>query len=103
MARLIDADALKDVMRMRRDLYGAEYEERRAELDQVISDINSQPTVDAEPVRHGRWIDPQPEGCMTWDKRAYQQCSICGDKQYLSQSMIYCPNCGARMDGDGDG
>ena len=52
--RIIDADALKDVMRMRRDLYGAEYEERRAELDQVIGDINSQPTADAELIRPRR-------------------------------------------------
>ena len=52
--------------------------------------------------RHGKWIDPVPEGCMIWDERAYQQCSLCGKKQFLSYGMKYCPHCGARMDGTED-
>lgn len=52
--------------------------------------------------RHGKWIDPVPEGCMIWDERAYQQCSLCGKKQFLPHKMKYCPHCGARMDGTED-
>ena len=49
--------------------------------------------------QHGKWIDPVPEGVMFWDERAYQQCSLCGKKQFLPYGMKYCPHCGARMDG----
>lgn len=58
--------------------------------------IDEQPTVDAAPVvRHGRWLrlDETPE----WDQR---RCSECGDISCCQRN--YCPNCGARMDGDGD-
>lgn len=53
------------------------------------------PAVDAEPVRHGRWLrmDEAPE----WDQR---RCSECGDISCCQRN--YCPNCGAKMDGDGD-
>lgn len=58
---------------------------------------------DVAPVRHGRWID---------NKVAfYLGCSECGC--YLEYSVDtfldngehyhYCPNCGAKMDKDGDG
>ena len=48
-------------------------------------------------MRYGKWIDPVPEGVMYWDERAYQQCSLCGKKQFLPYGMKYCPHCGARM------
>jgi hypothetical protein len=49
------------------------------------------PTVDAVEVVHGRFVDGE--------------CTICGwlgdcvDTPYYN----YCPNCGAKMDGDGNG
>lgn len=51
------------------------------------------PAVDAVPVVHGRWIDipDKPE----WDQK---MCSICGD--YFCCQGNYCPNCGAKMDGE---
>lgn len=48
------------------------------------------PTVDAVPVRHGRWIDK--DGSIA-------TCSACGDRWGVWSVMRYCPNCGARMDG----
>ena len=62
--------------------------------------ISDTPTVDAEPVRHGRWID----------KGEYAVCTECGGRsgtQYDSAEPIplmtqFCPNCGARMDGGED-
>lgn len=59
------------------------------------SEIEAAPTVDAESVRHGRWLrlDEAPE----WDQR---RCSECGDISCCQRN--YCPNCGAKMDGDGD-
>jgi len=53
------------------------------------------PTIDAEPVKHGKWID----------RRCDIECSSCGeeysDEIFLMRGKInYCPNCGAKMDGD---
>lgn len=48
--------------------------------------IDDAPTIEAEPVKHGRWIDG-------W---------ICSECNYGSHepNMPYCARCGARMDGD---
>lgn len=52
--------------------------------------INKQPTIEAEPVRHGRWED-----CSSgW------MCSRCSFTQIKDSN--YCPNCGAKMDGGND-
>ena len=56
------------------------------------------PTVDAVEVVHGRWVNPyinsygHPCHC----------CSECGFKASY-QDKNFCPNCGAKMDGDGNG
>ena len=59
----------------------------------VLREIGDAETVDAEPVRHGRWLrlNEAPE----WDQR---RCSECGDISCCQRN--YCPNCGAKMDGD---
>ena len=54
--------------------------------------IASIPAADVAPVVHGRWV----YGC---------QCSVCGDRHgpYNSRHKPYynfCPNCGAKMDGE---
>lgn len=67
-------------------------EEYYSNLD-VRRALNAIPTVDAAPVVHGRWIDipDKPE----WDQKA---CSVCGD--YFCCQNNFCPNCGAKMDGE---
>lgn len=78
--RLIDADALKfDIM----CVYGSN--------PQYIRWLNHAPTVDAVPVRHGKWIDDSNgiEG-------AWNYCSVCGEQAI--DLYDFCPNCGARMD-----
>lgn len=55
--------------------------------------INNIKTVDAEPVRHGRW--------ETYPSHAYRRCSVCKtewDKPKFNIHANYCPNCGAKMD-----
>lgn len=56
-----------------------------------ISTLIHLPTVDAVPIRHGRWIKlrESPE----WDQK---RCSVCGDISCCQRN--YCPNCGAKMD-----
>ena len=57
------------------------------------------PAADVAPVRHGRWV------CIGNKPHLIYGCSECGD-QWGYGSMLhmkYCPHCGARMDGDGNG
>lgn len=61
--------------------------------------IENQPTIEAVPVVRGKWEDPQPIGVMMWDKHAYAQCSVCGQKAYLGWHDNYCRFCGAKMGG----
>jgi hypothetical protein len=50
--------------------------------------IKDAPTIEVEPVKHGRWMYPF-------------YCSECTFVPYYSSDITYyyCPNCGARMDG----
>lgn len=75
--------------------------------------IDAIPAADVQPVKHGYWKDIMMSEATGWDlsltggKDAVCEtvCSVCGDccafggdgEDYLSP---YCPNCGARMDGD---
>jgi hypothetical protein len=60
--------------------------------------LDNAPTVDAVPVVHGYWEEPQREGVMSWDKRSYAQCSVCKKKSYLGWKDNWCRYCGAKMD-----
>lgn len=65
--------------------------------------IDKAPTVDAVEVVHGRWIT---DGLGDGERI----CSVCRRyalythrNRYDQYLTIYCPNCGAKMDGDVDG
>ena len=90
MSRLIDADKLK------RHYAWWKGGTREMTMDEAKSDfdciIDLQPTIEAEPRKHGRWIK--------WEGDVLT-CSNC--KHYWIQSgdqydFNYCPYCGARMD-----
>lgn len=66
-------------------------------LDAVLLEIRRAPTIEAEPVRHGRVITVTDK----W-KMMYQKCSECGETLEWRAYPNYCPNCGARMDGGAD-
>lgn len=87
--RLIDADEL---IKHKGNCYDA-----RGHLLYAIGtgNILKAPTIEAEPVRHGRW-EPYKEA-PDWDQK---QCSVCGDISCCQRN--YCPNCGAKMDGGDD-
>ena len=53
-----------------------------------------QPTVEAEPVRHGRWMDGTSRGSYSI------YCSYCGSHKETICPSEYCPACGARMDAE---
>ena len=64
----------------------------------IICALKEPPTVDAVEVVHGRWINPY----MNRYGHPCHCCSVCGFKASY-QDKNYCPNCGAKMDGDGNG
>lgn len=89
MQRLIDANALKKHLH-KDPLYPLV---KKYGMDGVI---DAQLTIDAEPVRHGKWIYKK-DGCIN--------CSECGADMpykyyygYTDWISNYCPNCGAKME-----
>jgi DNA-directed RNA polymerase subunit RPC12/RpoP len=93
--RLIDADELKEYMRFPDD--------RWTRLTHCI--IDNAPTIEAEPVKHGKWNCYYDED---FDSEVIE-CSKCGERflSVLEDAEYFmtncCPNCGARMDGEEDG
>lgn len=78
------------------------YDDRWKALDTVIritdgiaNEIETMPTVDAEPVLHGKWI---------FNREMYSwECSECHyrtDSIFDESKSNYCPNCGCEMDGE---
>ena len=93
MARYIDADVLKERLEnLKAEIDNEKYFQWHiaAYFSQIIDDA---PTADVEPVRHGRWIH---NGLML----NRQKCPECGFWDDALQADYYCPNCGAKMDGD---
>lgn len=67
-------------------------------LDKLFEMIDEQPTIEAEPVKHGKWIGHFND---LWPSETTQECSVCHKEEYISMFHDnYCPNCGARMDGE---
>ena len=68
---------------------------------EVIELLMDAPDVEAAPVVHGRW-EPRT------DVFGFVRCSACHDCNIYDdwadgKKWSYCPNCGAKMDGDGNG
>ena len=94
MVRLIDADALKEwseIVQLTDD--------GGIDINDFEEKLESMPTVDVVPVRHGKWfIGTVP----------YFVCSECKNRTplrwderlgyVLDYRSPYCPNCGAKMD-----
>lgn len=101
--RLIDADKL--------EAYGTTVpkecnaEDYLSGVRDVLEHIDSMPTVDAIPVRHGKWIDSETFK-RPWFRHHIFECSVC--RNTLDMDGVnagrgdanYCPNCGADMRGE---
>ena len=116
---LIDADALAvDVLRLTIvDPAVAAY------ADAVLHLIQQAPTIDAEPVRHGRWVLTAHKESANYGWNVTADCPECGYEKgeiyaayfpgfpdVLARDILmdnaqsvkldnYCPNCGVKMDG----
>ena len=75
MSRLVDADAYKKEMKC-------------AWPDDWEYVLDDMPTIEADTVRHGKWIMVD----HLW------QCDKCHTRQNEKTPTNYCPNCGAKMD-----
>lgn len=97
--RLIDADALKEKrFKMYSNFLG--------NVSVVaVKDLDEAPTIEAEPVRHGRWVYHE---CVSSHDGAISgySCSKCNafvDEEIFDMDEFhkdFCGHCGARMDGD---
>ena len=63
--------------------------------------LNKIPTIEVEPVRHGRWV--KANGMMPPEYHGRKCCSVCGafalsDFYGRERLSDFCPNCGAKMD-----
>lgn len=67
--------------------------------NRMVKLIEEQPTVDAELVRHGRWIErTEPISWCEDDVDVFYECSLC--KCVEPGKSNYCPDCGAKMDAE---
>lgn len=92
--RLIDADALaeKAYWHGEHPDVGNPFAEGVEAVD--VSDVDEAPTIDAEPVRHGRWEWKDFRG----DGSLILCCSECLETEGARETSNYCHNCGAKMD-----
>lgn len=60
----------------------------------ALNTLDDMPTIDAEPVKHGKWENCYQDNVVT--------CSFCKEEHYLGTyhqfAKNYCSNCGAKMD-----
>lgn len=71
------------------------------DLEDVVRSI---PAADVAPVAHGNWISWEEADNFIPSARRHE-CSVCHDAAQVLVNGLellsdYCPNCGARMDGD---
>jgi rubrerythrin len=73
---------------------------------EIMAMIDNMPTIDAETVKHGRWIihrgeifEPNRSECYI-NRPLPTECSVCGFAEMRASRFAFCPSCGARMDGD---
>lgn len=86
--RLIDADALiENIVETAKDL-------RTLSTKTIGEAIHKTPIIDAEPVRHGKWISQGDCGVT--------ECSCCGWNIEECVGWNYCPYCGAKMGVEND-
>ena len=90
--RLIDANALMEQMH---NHYEVRNPAQNATMDECCMMVFNAPAVDAVAVAHGRWTLLQKNGFAFG-----VTCSECNTT--WDDKSNYCPNCGAKMDGDGD-
>lgn len=102
MARYIDADNLiNELSAACMPIYEKGITGILGDNSSIADIINEQPTADVQGVKRGYWI---PERDPDENNRIQCfHCSVCDDDFHYIGAFVatkYCPNCGARMDGE---
>ena len=94
MKRLIDANAFK---KENERLLHCDFPYlSETTLEELIDEA---PTIDAEPVRHAKWIKADSQQYFRKHYPCFT-CSECGYRKDSQKKWNYCPNCGADMRGE---
>ena len=106
MKRYIDVDAFATILKSHvlylNDVYGNDCAVGNT-LKIVIDEINAFPAVDVQEVKHGEWnrikqIKHWADTETVSTNIAGFYCSLCGMEEKFKYN--YCPNCGAKMNGE---
>lgn len=98
MRKYIETDKLKQMVEHEMDMQDTYLP---AHFFDIVDDM---PAADVQEVRHGRWEDGKRmgfDGTFHW----FRQCSEClyeREDDNPDKDTNYCPNCGSRMDLEGD-
>lgn len=68
--------------------------ETAKDIEQAGLIVQLEPAADVVEVKHGEWIN---------EREFLYKCSLCGDRAFIRfdrKPCRYCPNCGAKMDGE---
>lgn len=98
--RLIDADALIPMMKYATTDSEIGVFPIKIGFNAITEVINNASTIDAEPVRHGKWIKADSQQYFRKHYPCFT-CSECGYRKDSQKKWNYCPNCGCRMDENG--
>lgn len=92
--RLIDADALKQIIGSYNPI------KHTYEYGSVITvaDIDNAPTIEAEPVKQGKWIADNDPNADPFFRKGWK-CSVCGSRTSYG-TPPYCMRCGAKMENE---
>lgn len=98
--KLIEADKALKIAESYGTTHGTSLGRHSGIADTIYDEIAKLPTIEAEPVRHGEWT---PINLYCNHAREFK-CSACGESVYYDYytrfcEYVYCPNCGAKMDG----
>lgn len=92
--RLIDADKALKIVESYGTTHGTSLGRHSGVADTIHYEIAKLPTIEAEPVRRGVWLDSGINGTVS--------CSLCKFTDFFAKQnrvmlFKYCPNCGAKM------
>ena len=102
MAEYIEREAVLEAVKQEREYVGKySFEEEHAwavgfqqGVTFALSDISAIPAADVAPVRHGKWVEIDPQS-----HRLFWECSEC-KRRFHDVMWNYCPFCGALMEAD---
>ena len=102
MTRLIDADALAELLKREAEHHEADgLLERSYGVLDAYMDVLQAPTVHPEPPKRGQWVRHYIRPNVFKD--LYWHCSECGHREtysYANRYYKFCPCCGAYMGGE---